>query len=250
MTSGLKLLLSHLPARGLLFALLALAACSALAQHRIHHSLLGEAPRALPGKLVAIPAQIVVREISAGGVLEPVPKWTEAASANLSRAMADIAAARKDMALQATPEFDEDERELLDRYLATYLVVGSTAHSMTLTNDAAWEHKRKHFDYTVGEGLAFLREKSGADAAILIVGDDLVSSSERKATAVIGAIFGVAIPLGRSLVSVGIVDLASGDLLWMQHTFSSRYDLKDYEAAHAMLGEIFAAYPGLPGRKP
>lgn len=222
-----------------------LLALPAQAQHRVHHSLLATPPRPLPGKLVAVPAHILVREVTAGGVLEPVPRWTEDASANLTRALGEIAARRADLPLVAHPALDEAERERLEQYLATYLVVGSTAHTLTLTADPAWEHKRKHFDYTLGTGLAFLKEKSGADAAILIVGDDIVSTGERKAVAVFGALLGVVVPLGRSLVSVGIVDLDSGDLLWMQHTFSQSYDLKDYDSAKAMLEEIFGAYPGL-----
>lgn len=228
-----------------LLALAALAALPALAQHRVHWSLLADPPRALPARLVAVPAHVLVREVTAGGVLEPVPQWTEAASANLTRAIGEIAAARRDLGLVEVPELSGVERELLEQYLATYLVVGSTAHAITLGADPAWEHKRRRFDYTLGGGLAFLKARSGADAAIFIVGDDVVSTGERKAVAVVAALFGAVVPLGRSLVSVGIVDLDSGDLLWMQHSFSQRHDLKDYDSARAMLAEIFAAYPGL-----
>lgn len=111
--------------------------------------------------------------------------------------------------------------------------------------DAAWEHKRTRFDYTLGSGLAFLKEKTGADGAIVIVGEDLVSSAERKATAIVAALVGVAVPLGQSVILVGVVDLATGGLLWLHHTSSQHYDLKDYDAAKSMLAEIFGAYPGL-----
>lgn len=218
-------------------------------QHRIHYTLLEDPPRPLPAKLIAVPAHILVREVTAGGVLEPVPKWTEAASENLTRALSEIASTRGDINAVSMPELDAAERDLLDQYLATYLVVGSTAHFITLFSDPAWEHKRKHFDYTLGTGLDFLKDRSGADAAIFIVGDDIVSTGERKAVAVIGALFGVVVPLGRSLVSVGIVDLANGDLLWMQHTVSGQYDLKDYESAKRMLQVVLSAYPGLSGRR-
>lgn len=232
--------------RGALVLALAFWLLPALAQHRIHYTLLEEPARPLPAKLVALNAEITVSEISAGGVVERVPEWTEAASANLTRALTDIASSRHDLSLVATPALTDDETALLEQYIANYFVVGATAHAISLTSDPAWEHKRRRFDYTLGEGLAFLKEKSGADAAVFIVGDDVVSSAERKAVAFVGAFLGVGIGLGRSLVSVGVVDLTSGDLLWMHHTTSIRYDLKDYDSAKAMLAEILASYPGFP----
>ncbi|GAB4441891.1 MAG: hypothetical protein OHK0026_08240 [Rhodocyclaceae bacterium] len=234
---------------GLLIGCLALLCLPAGAQQMIHHSLTDQPPRPLPRKMVAIPADILVREVSAGGVLERVPKWTEEASSNCTRAIREIAAERSDFELLAQPELSEEEREVLERYLATYLVVGSTAHGLTVIDDPAWAHKRKHFDYTLGTGLAFLREKTGADAAILMVGDDVVSTGERKTLAVVGALFGVAVPLGRSILAAGVVDLATGDILWMNYSASRQYDLKDYASVRKMFDEMFRAYPGLDGKR-
>ncbi|GAB4168089.1 MAG: hypothetical protein Fur0039_06160 [Rhodocyclaceae bacterium] len=234
---------------GLLIGCLALLCLPAGAQQMIHHSLTDQPPRPLPRKMVAIPADILVREVSAGGVLERVPKWTEEASSNCTRAIREIAAERSDFELLAQPELSEEEREVLERYLATYLVVGSTAHGLTVIDDPAWAHKRKHFDYTLGTGLAFLRERTGADAAILMVGDDVVSTGERKTLAVVGALFGVAVPLGRSILAAGVVDLATGDILWMNYSASLQYDLKDYASVRKMFDEMFRAYPGLDGKR-
>ena len=136
----------------------------------------------------------------------------------------------------------------LEDYLATYLQVAFAAHAVTLSDDPAWAHKRSHFDYTLGSGLQFLRDQSGADAALVIVGEDVVSTGGRKAAAFLAAVMGVGIPLGHSLVSVGVVDLTNGDLLWMHHTASVRYDLKDPDAARTMIQEILGGYPGVPRR--
>lgn len=236
--------------RFLLWLLVSLGQGPAWGGSLVHYSLLETPPRSLPTRILVVPAEITVREMSAGGVVEKVPEWTAQASDNLSRAVQEVAAKRSDFQLVVLPQLSEEEQDLLEDYLATYLQVAFAAHAMTLADDPAWAHKRRHFDYTLGGGLKFLQDKCGADAALVIVGEDVVSSGGRKAAAVLAAMLGVGIPLGHSLVSVGVVDLANGDLLWMQHTMSLRYDLKDPEAARAMIQEILGGYPGLPPRQP
>lgn len=233
-----------------LVILLGLACGQARADSLIHYSLLASPPRPLPRRIVVVPAEIDVQEWSAGGVLEKVPEWAAQASANLSRAVQDVAAGRSDFELVAMPQLSEEEQEVLDEYLATYLQVAFAAHTVTRLNDPAWAHKLSHFDYTLGGGLRFLQDKSGADAALMIVGEDVVTTGGRKAAVFAAALLGIVMPLGQSLVSVGVVDLANGDLLWMQYTTSVRYDLKDPAAARSMMQEILSSYPGLPRRLP
>jgi hypothetical protein len=60
------------------------------------------------------------------------------------------------------------------------MVVGVTAHNMLLNGGDAWSHKRKEFDYTLGPSLAFLKKKTGANAAIVLVGDDVISSGGER----------------------------------------------------------------------
>lgn len=103
----------------------------AAAEQLLHHTLTDRPPRALPRKLVVLPAEVSVMEISAGGVRETVPSWTEQASSNLSRAIAEIASQRTDFSLSPAPELSEDEKNRLDEYLATYLVVGLSAFRVT-----------------------------------------------------------------------------------------------------------------------
>lgn len=233
-----------------LSALLAAACIPAWGQgHRIHYTLLEEPRLPVPKKIVLLPVDVTVKEISAGGVPEKVPEWTRQASENVGRAMAELMGARKDFELVRLPELSAEERDLLEEYLAVYFQVAVAAHQLTGTPVSGWEHKRKRFDYTLGEGLAFLKRKSGADAALMVIGEDTVSSGGRKAAFVLGALFGVGIPMGQSVLSVGVVNLDNGDLLWMHNDLSVSKDLKDAAAAREMLGGVMAAYPGLPAAK-
>jgi hypothetical protein len=214
-----------------------------------HYTLLDHSGRTFPEKLVLLPPQVTVKEISAGGMVDPVPEWTRQARANITEELHRQLAARKDMILVDTPQFTPDEEVQVEQYGASYMDIGITAYAMTNYGGSEWAHKRTHFDYTLGEGLAFLREKTGADAAIMVIGEDYVSSQGRKATMILGALVGVGIGGGQSLLSIGVVDLNNGDILWMHHDQSGVKDLKDRAAVSEMLQTILAGYPGR-SRKP
>lgn len=218
------------------------------ADFNLHYTLLEDPPRPFPTRLVLLPPQVTVKEISAGGVADLVPEWTAQANANIQEGLQAIIAGRPEFTLLPLPAFSPEENERLDQYLAAYMVVGVAAHWATSAGGSAWAHKREHFDYTLGEGLAFLREKTGADAAVMVIGEDYVSTSGRKAAMVVGALFGAGIGSGESVISIGVVDLNNGDLLWMHHSQSGSKDLKDKVSVREMLGEILATLPGRDGK--
>jgi len=100
-------------------------------------------------------------------------------------------------------------------------------------------------DYTLGPGLAFLAEKTGADAALFVIAQDFVSTNERKALAVVGALFGVALPLGRTFAVAGLVELRTGKLLWQSYDTSATPDLRVAADADKVVRGLFQAFPGL-----
>lgn len=208
-----------------------------------HYTLLEKPGRPFPKKLIVLSPQVTVKEISAGGVLDIVPEWTAQANANIQDELKQIIGGRTDLSLVPTPAFTPEEKDKLDQYVASYMVVGTTAFWMTNYGGSEWAFKRTHFDYTLGQGLSFVRQETGADAAIMVIAEDYVSSSGRKAAMFFGALMGVGIAGGQSVISIGVVDLENGDILWMHHSQSGVKDLKDRESVHAMLTEILADLP-------
>jgi hypothetical protein len=225
-----------------LFAGLLLCMASAFAQFR--HVSLQNHTRELPKKVLLLPADVLVRELSAGGLLEKVPEWTRASAANLNRAMAEVGAGNAKFAIVELPPLAADEQEKVEQALATFMVVGVTAYHMLTMGGEAWEHKRREFDYTLGPALAFLKQKTGADAALLVAADDIVSTDGRKAAVVLAALLRVGLQTGRSIAVSSLIDLESGDLLWMHYDQSLTKDLKDYAAARDMVADILSKYPG------
>lgn len=225
----------------LLLACLLPVATFAAGNHT-HYTLLEEPRKPFPKKFVVLPVDVEVLLMSAGGVIEKTEDYTQQARGNFEKALKETISSSQKFQTVALPPLSANERAEIDDYLAVYDVVAFQAFRVAGFG-AAWQHKAKHFDYTLGGGLKFLKEKTGADAAIVFVGRDIMSSAERKAAFIFAAAFGIGIPMGFSYLTVGVVDLETGDLLWTNQK-GGLSDFTDASAAKNMVDEILKEYPG------
>lgn len=212
------------------------------AGNHTHFTLLEEPRKPFPKKFVVLPLDVEVLELSAGGVAEKSEAFTQQARGNFDKALQAHLSANKKFQTVDLPALNPAERAEIDDYLAVYDVVAYQAFRIAGVG-TAWQHKAKHFDYTLGGGLKFLKEKTGADAAVVFIGRDVMSSPGRKAAFIFAAAFGVGIPMGFSYLTVGVVDLETGDLLWtnLQQGLS---DFVDATAAKGIVDDLLTSYPG------
>jgi hypothetical protein len=230
--------------------LIALAGC-ATGQTSVHRDLAQAADRPLPRKVLLLPVEIRVHEISVGGVVEKVDDWSDQASDNARRYVKSLANSRAVFEVIEAPALSPEEKAQLDQHIALYEVVAGSADLARASPIGAWRERAKDFDYTLGPGLKPLADHTGIDAAMILTGTDYISSAGRKAAmamgVVLGALFGaVIVPQGgSSFVSVGVVDMRTGNLLWFGTDQSGTTDLRNEQDVHRMLEQMFQTYPGL-----
>jgi hypothetical protein len=229
----------------LLACALPLTAQAASTPHWVHYKLLKSNPT-LPKKVIVLPVSIEVLEVTAGGVEEEVPEWSAEASENVFKALSD--AIKQDASLKevSVPALSAKSTDVVDEHMALYSLVVNTAIS------TGWPHKIRRFDYSIGSGLAALQRKTGADAAVMVYGQDYVSTAGRKAKAVAGNIPIVNIftgpppELGHSFIHIGVVDLRTGDILWMNSDYrKGATNLRKLNDASNIISAIFEWYPGI-----
>jgi hypothetical protein len=229
---------------------IALAACQSLPHHRVNYRAVA-APSTLlatPVEVVALPLSVKVKEMSAGGLKDEVGDWTREAKDHIRAALKSGEAFDGKIELVELGDLAEEEKGIVEEHIALFDVVagGALAQTMVPPVAEAWQPKAKHFDYTLGPGLAFLRDRTGADKALILFGEDVISTSGRKAVSVIAAAFGVGVPLGHSFLIAGVVDLQDGDILWMDYALSmSAKTFRKREDVDALLTELFTNYPGI-----
>lgn len=221
------------------------AAQAASTPHWVHYKLLTN-ESSLPKKVVVLPANIEVYEVTAGDVSEEVPEWSAEASRNVLKALSETIKTEKSLSEVGFPRLVPAKSAVVDEHVALYKLVADTAATTDL------DHKVRRFDFSIGPGLSTLQRDTGADAAIMVYGRDYVSTAGRKAKAVlgnlpiVGAFTGPPPRLGRSWIGIGVIDLRTGDLLWLNsETRGSTSNLRDAADAKDIIRSIFDWYPGI-----
>ena len=223
------------------------------AEPKVHHTIKKDPTSRPLRQIVFIPVDIDVYELTVGGVIEEVPEWSRKAKENIRSAI--LFTKEDNSEYYAQKQVDSsaltvEEREILEEHLALFKLVANNALWVTASynparSGPAWEFKQKHFDYTLGPGLSFLKTKYDVDAGLLIFGRDVISSNERKAVAIVGAVFGVGVPLGHTMFIAGLVHFSTGDVLWLNQKVSTgAVDLRDPESTRSFIETLVEDYPG------
>jgi NAD(P)H-hydrate repair Nnr-like enzyme with NAD(P)H-hydrate epimerase domain len=91
---------------------------------------------------------------------------------------------------------------------------------------AALPTKEEKLNWTLGPGVAVVRDKTGADYALFTYIRDSYASADRKAAMVIGALFGIGTPGGVQYGFISLVDLRTGQIVWANQVIRPTGDLR------------------------
>lgn len=214
-----------------------------------------DAPAARAHKVLMLPSAFTEFQNAVSG-LEVIPDWTQAARKNLSDAARDTLQATGGLQLEAMPDLTPGESLIVGDHIAlAQLIVGAGVRYKS----GEWHQHRADFDRSFGDGLRFLRERTGADYALLIYGQQVRQSGGRIAmrwlgTLAVAAAGVIVIPRGGGgeEVNVCLLDLTNGTVAWFNSSraidvfASSGADLRDPAATKAAMQKLFAAYPNIP----
>lgn len=214
--------------------------CATTVSNTVHHTVRNTPETETPKHLIVLPANVVVSELTAGGVVEEVPEWSAQGKRFVEKYVDQILRKRKNVIREAVPVLTAEEQENVDQHVALYDLVSGNA--LAFSHHAAWKNIREKQGYTLGKGLSFLAEKTDAELVLIVVGRDFISSGGRKTASFFAAALGVYVPLGRSILHAGVVDLKTGNILWMNTNMSETESLNDEEDSRFMVEKVFSEY--------
>ena len=190
--------------------------------------------------LLVVPPDLELFSISAGGVTEPRADWTSAAQRHFREA---LHARRKAFG----PRFKELTARELDEFAELSALHGAVADTVLLHHvmGGVWRLPTKPggLEWSMGEAVTALREKTGADYALFISLRDSYASAERKATMVAMALLGVGLAGGSQQGYASLVDLRDGRLVWFNALRRAAGDLREPSSAEETLDALLQAFP-------
>lgn len=107
------------------------------------------------------------------------------------------------------------------------------------------DNKADIFDWSLGATIADLPGAKSADYALFIYNKDAYGSTGRKVLQVLALLGpGVAIKSGEHQGFAGLVDLKTGELLWLNADAQMGGDVREAEGAEKRIRQLLEEFPG------
>ncbi len=199
-----------------------------------------------PVRILVFRPDVRVGSQSAGGVVTPNAEWTADARRFLGEA---LAAAKPGGASDVVfmPELAGDDAALLAEYRALFRGVAATVLQHRLFKGDRLPTKKTGFEYTLGSGVSRLGAVGGGSYGLFVTTDDAFGSTGRKMLQLLAAGgAGIGISSGKHIGYAGLVDLSSGDLVWINADFKMGGDVRDADGAAKRVGQLLEEFPA-PG---
>ena len=217
-----------------------LLAAQAQAQAPSRNLAPGFTQRITGSRLVIVPPDVELFSQSAGGVLEPKADWTDAAQKHFRAALMMQKAVLADNAVELK-EADLDEMAQLNVLHGAVAEAVFVHHMLSMP---ALPTKDGRLDWTLGDAVQPLREKTGADYALFFWVRDSYATAERKAAMVAMAVlFGAYIPGGQQIGYASLVDLRDGRIVWFNHLARLAGDLREEKPALETVETLLKTFP-------
>jgi len=203
----------------------------------------------LPGtaRIILIRPQIEVGAQSTGGMNEPNADWTSQARENIAIALQEAQTKLGNVVADYSEEAS-GEGPLVNQYTRLFGSVASSVieYQFFPGNRLPTKKRDKGFNWGMGDGLSKLSSLGNADYALFINTHDQYGSTGRKVLQLVGAMGGVGVTSGVHIGHAGLVDLKTGEIVWLNADLQMGGDVRTLEGARKRVKQLLEGFPGKP----
>jgi hypothetical protein len=193
-------------------------------------------------RIVLFRPDVSVGEQSTGGLDQPSAAWTEQARDALTAALGK-AQAERNIEMKLMPELTGENAKLMSDYRKLFKTVADSVIKHRLFNLDPLPTKESAFDWTLGKGAAQLGALGGADYGLFFYTFDSYESASRRTARLLTASMGSDKPTEVNMGYAGLVDLKTGDLVWINVDVRMAGDVRTPEGAALRVSELLRDFP-------
>jgi hypothetical protein len=193
-------------------------------------------------RVVLFRPDVSVGEQSTGGLDQPNAGWTEQARDELTAALGKAQAARS-IEMKLMPELSGENAKLMSDYRKLFKTVADSVIKHRLFGLDPLPTKETRFDWTLGAGAAHLGTLGGADYGLFFYTFDSYESASRRTARLLAATMGAAKPTEVNMGYAGLVDLKTGDLVWINVDVKMAGDVRTASGAALRVSELLQDFP-------
>lgn len=186
---------------------------------------------------------------STGGMFEPNAEWTDQAKANIDLSLRELQARLGNEVLLA-PEVYGQDAQAVEEHMALFAAVSQAVIEYQFFAGNRLPTKKRDnkdgiFDWSLGRGVADLPGATDADYGLFIYNKDAYGSTGRKILQVVALLGpGIAVTSGEHVGYAGLVDLKTGDLLWLNADAAMGGDVRELDGSQKRVLQLLEDFPG------
>ena len=198
-------------------------------------------------KIILMRPSISVGAQSTGGMREPNADWTNQAVENITAAL-KRSQGKLGNEVIVYEEGVSGEGALTSQYGNLFTAVADSVieYQFFAGNRLPTKKRSKDFDWSVGPGLAQLKSLQGNDYALFINTRDDFGSTGRKVLQVMAFLARIPVTSGVHRGYAGLVDLKTGELVWLNADREMGGDVRTAEGADKRVAQLLEGFPGKP----
>lgn len=200
-------------------------------------------------RILVFRPSVSVGSQSTGGMFEPNAEWTEQAKQNIQSSLEAMQGRLGNTVIGAPEAYGEQARNLQEHMALFAAVSQAVIEYQFFVGNRLPTKKRDNkadvFDWSLGEGVADLPGAQDADYALFVYNKDAYGSTGRKVLQVLAAFGpGIAVKSGEHIGYAGLIDLKTGDLLWLNADAAMGGDVRDAEGSEKRVRQLLEDFPG------
>lgn len=184
---------------------------------------------------------------STGGMFEPNADWTAQSRENIHAALKNCQAKLGNEIVLVGEELPA-ESALISQYANLFGAVADSVieYQFFKGNRLPTKVRKGSFDWTLGPGLNSVQSLHGSDYALFVNTRDAYGSFGRKALQLLGALGGIPVQSGEHVGYAGLIDLRTGELVWLNADRQMGGDVRTSEGATKRVRQLLEGFPGRP----
>jgi hypothetical protein len=202
-------------------------------------------PTNAPVRIVLFRPDVRVTEQTTAGLEQPKADWTETARSQIANAM-QAEQARRGAEMRMMPALTGDDDRLMADYKKLFKFVADSAIRHQLFAEKPLPTKADKFDWSLGSGVTKLGALGGGDYGLFLYTFDSYESPGHKNAQLIGKLMGGAADVQDPETRIGyagLVDLKSGELVWLNVDVNSKGDVRTAGGADIRVTNLLRGFP-------
>lgn len=198
-------------------------------------------------RIVLLRPRIDVGAQSTGGMAEPNADWTDQARDNIGRALGAMQGRLGNSVTDHVEPVGDEARQVAEyKALFDTLAMSVITYQFFPGNRLPTKKRKGSFVWSIGQDVATLPGLEGADYALFVTTEDQYGSTGRKMLQLFAAVGGIGVQVGVHKGFAGLIDLKSGDLVWLNADLQMGGDVRTVEGAEKRVAQLLEGFPGRP----